>query len=235
MNNEREKLESPIIRHGPVEGISKYIEEGEKPPYDLYVKFMEGKIDPPVDFEKTVRLIEEKIRSGKVNPESFDIIISSPFLRAVQTAELIKKLSGSRAKIITSEFLREPKISMSDITRDFYENAENIKQIISKFIESFLDGKKNDEDVVEIYRGAERFLKYLKEVKKRTSKNPIFITHGIKARFINLALNHERENLSDDKVKEIIKKELRDIRRPSVIEGYVLETTETGTNLKELI
>lgn len=232
--DKREYLESPLFRHGEIENLSKIIEKGEKPPYEDFIKFMEGKIDPPIDREATEKLIREKIKEGKKR-DNFDIIIYSPVLRAKQTAELIKEILELEIPIHPSKYLREINIPMDDITPEFYEQAKDIYEVRKKFLDHFLSGKKIDEDIVDVYKRAERFLTYFRRIKIFTNKRPLFITHGLFPRFLELATNHQGEKLSDDEIRTIIKEEFSKTKRPGVLEGFRITSTKEGSKLLDLI
>jgi broad specificity phosphatase PhoE len=222
----REYLESSMLRHGRIEGLSELIEAGKKPPYAEFIKFMQGETDPPIDEAATGELIQEKIRQGKLNKEDFDIIICSPALRARQTSELVKQLLTTDAPVHPSEYLREARIPMGDITPEFYEQAEDISAVRKKFFESLLEGKKVDEDVVDIYRRAERFLVYLRKIREFTAKKPLFISHGIFSRFLELAVNHQGEQLDDENVRNFMSEELSETKRHGTFEGFKLASTK---------
>ncbi len=229
--NPRESLEAPFLRHGQIEELSKLIEKGEKPPYDVYLKFMKGEIDPPIDREETEKLIRKKIEEGKIKKEDFDIIICSPALRARQTSELVKTILGSEAEVHPSDYLREIKIPTEDITPEFYAQAENIEAVRKRFFESLMAGKKVDEDIVDVYKRVKRFLTYFHRIKRFTGKRPIFISHGLLPRFLEIAINHQGEDLSDDEIREIIKKEFARTVRRGTFEGIRLSSAEDGTKI----
>jgi len=77
---------------------------------------------------------------------------------------------------------------MDDITPEFYEGAKNLKEVREKFIQSFMDGKKVDVDIVDTYKRAQRFLRYLKGVKNLAGKKPLYISHGLFPRFLEIAI-----------------------------------------------
>ena len=229
--NPRESLESSLLRHGKIEGFSEFIEAGKKPPYDEYVKFMRGEIDPPVDRGATKELIEEKIRTGKLKKEDFDIIICSPALRARQTSELVKENLETDVSIHPSEYLREMNIPMEDVTPEFYEQAKDIYEVRNKFFESLLAGKKVDEDIIDAYKRAERFLTYFRRVKKFTGKKPLFIAHGIFQRFLELAINHQGEQLDDDQIRNFIQEELQQTARHGTFDGFRIASGKEGAKI----
>ncbi len=67
----RDSLESSILRHGDIKDLSAAIERGEKPPYDDFVDFMEGKTDPEIDAETTSELVRKKMAEGQMKREDF--------------------------------------------------------------------------------------------------------------------------------------------------------------------
>jgi len=229
------KLETLILRHGNITGLSKIIEKGEKPPYEEFVRFMTGEIDPPIDRESTQSLIEQRIREGKLVKDGFDTIICSRALRAQQTSELIREVAGSSAPVRVSKYLREILIPMNEITPEFYAQAENIHEVRRKFMGSFLEGKKVDEDLVQIYRRAERFLTYFRRIGKHTNKTPLFVSHGIFSRFLDLAARHQEEEFSDDQIKTMVQEEFATTSRPGVLQGFKLFTSKEGQTILELI
>ncbi len=232
--NPRDYLESSIFRHGKIEKISKSIEAGKKPPYEEYIKFMQGEIDPSIDREETGELIQKKIEAGELKKENFDIIICSPALRARQTSGLVKELLGTDAPVHPSEYLREVKISMEDITPEFYEQAKDVHEVRKKFFESLLAGKKVDEDIVDVYKRAERFLTYLQRIKKFTNKKPLFIGHGIFPRFLELAINHQEENLNDDEIRNLIKEEFNKTTTYGTFKGLRIASGRGGSKIISL-
>ena len=159
-----------MFRHGKIERLSNLIEAGKKPPYDEYIKFMSGEIDPPIDEEETEKLIPRKLEAGELKKEDFDIIICSPALRAMQTSESVKKLLETDASIYPSKYLKGINVPTEDITPEFYEQAQDINAVRKKFFESMLSGKKVDEDIIDIFKRANRFLTYFRRIKKFTAK-----------------------------------------------------------------
>jgi len=232
---QRESLEAPLLRHGDVEGISTFVEQGKKSPYELYVKFMRGEADPPVDEERTSKIIEDKIAKGELKKEDIDIIIHTPALRGQQTAELLKKLLGLDISTHASEYLQEVHMPMDEITPEFYEAAKDIKEVMGKFQDSFLGGKKVDEDVVDVYKRALTFLTYFRRIRKYTDKKPLFISHGIFSRFLNLAINHQQENLDDEQIRKLVQGEFKQTRRPGVVGGSRLESSKEGIKIMSVI
>lgn len=231
----REYLESPLFRHGKVEGFSELIEAGKKPPYDEYIKFMRGEIDPPIDREATEELIQKKIETGELKKEDFDILICSPALRAKQTSELVKELLITEAPVHPSKYLREVITPMDDITPEFYEKAKDINEVRAKFFESLFNGKKVDEDIVDVYKRAERFLTYFHRIKKFTGKRPLFITHGIFSGFLELAINHQEEELNDEQIRNLVKEEFGKTTKRGTFEGFKLASGKEGTKIMGLI
>lgn len=224
----RDRLESSILRHGDVKDLSAAIERGEKPPYADFVDFMEGKTDPEVDTETTTELIRKKIAEGQMDKEDFDVIITSPAKRAQGTAETVNQVLGTDAAIRTSEYLKEVNLPMGSVTPEFYQGAKNINEVRKRALEAFLGGDKLDEDAVDAYRRAERFLVYERRIRKQTAKKPLFITHGIFLRILDLAMKHQEEELSDDQIRTMVKEEFAGTKRPGTFEGIRIESTEEG-------
>lgn len=233
--NTRESLESPLLRHGVIEKLGPVIEKGGKPPYGDFINFMENKVDPPIDKEATRKIVEDKMKEGKINRNDFDIIICSPALRAKQTAELMNDVLGLDAEVHPSAYLREINIPMGEITPEFYGKAKDIYEVRKKFMESFLAGGKIDEDVVDVFKRATRFLTYLRRIRKLTDKKPLFVTHGIYSRFLNLAIDHEADKLKDDEIRDLIKKEFAQTARPGNLGGFELSSSEKGTKIVGLV
>lgn len=207
------------------------IEKGEKPPYEEFIKFMKGEIDPPIDAETTKSLINQRTEEGRLSKKGFDIIICSPALRARQTSELIKKTIANPVPVHVSKYLREVNIPMDDITPEFYMQAKDIHEVRQKFMDSFLAGEKIDEDVIEVYRRAERFLTYFRRIRKWTGKTPLFISHGIFPRFLNLAIKHQGEDLDNDKIRIMVREEFAKTSRPGTLRGFRLSIFETGEKI----
>ncbi len=228
MREKSTNLESHIRRHGPVSGnLSAYIENGKKPPFEDFKNFLEETIDPEVEKEKTKKIVQDIFERGEISKEDFDIIISSPALRTKQTAKIIKQISGLNEKIRTSELLREVKIPM--ISQEQYENAENVNEIRELYFKSFLEGNKLDESPIDVYRRAEKFLKYVRKIKNLTEKKPLFMTHWIFMKFLQLAINHNGEELSDEQVSNLIQDEFADTKRFGVVQGRKIAVTNKGT------
>ena len=227
----REVLESAVLRHGHIAELSALIESGQKPPYEKFVQFMQGDIDPPIDEEATVRTIEEKMQRGEYKKEDVDIIICSPALRARQTANALKRVVGEDVPTHPSKYLREIRVPMDDVTPEFYERAKDIVEVRQQFMASLLDGKKVDEDIVDAYRRAERFLVYFHRIRERTNKHPLFVSHGIFSRFLNLAIDHHGETLSDKDVRLLVQGEFHNTQRPGTLEGIRLSSTKTGVKI----
>lgn len=232
--SERNHIEVGIVRHGSIANLSSRIEKGEKPPYEDFKGLIEGIIDPPIDEEETREIIQNKIKEGKIGKD-INIIICSPTLRATQTAKLIKEIVGLDIPVHSHEYLREINLPMEDITPEFYEQAKDIYEIRKKILDSFLSGKKIDEDIVGAYHRAQRFLIYLRRIRRFTGKKPLFITHGIFARFLELAINHQEEELNDDQIKILVQNEFQKTSRPGVLEGFSVTNTQKGSEIVGLI
>jgi len=230
----REELNAPFLRHGDIAELSKLIENGEKPPYDEFVKFVQGEIDPPVEEEATRVLIRNKLKDQQES-RKFDLIICSPALRAQQTSELIKQELDLNCEIHHSEYLREIKMPMDDITPEFYNNAKDVHEVRAKFIESFLGGKKVDEDIVDTFKRASNFLTYFRRVRKWTTHQPLMVTHGMFSRFVDLATKHQGEELNDEQIKSLVQQELKQTRRPDTLGGFTLSSSTEGFKILDLV
>ena len=102
---------------------------------------------------------------------------------------------------------------MGSISAEFYEKAKNINEVRQEALEAFLRGAKIDESVLDVYRRAERFLVYVRRIRKMTAQKPQFITHWVFLRFLGLAMKHQGENLSDDKVRAMVLEEFKGTKR----------------------
>lgn len=224
----RDYLESSILRHGDIKDLSAVIEKGEKPAYKAFIDFMEGKTDPDIDIETTEKIIRKKIEEKQLGEEVYDVIISSPAKRAQATAGTVNTVLQTDKPIRISEYLREVKLPMDTISQEFYESAKNISEVRQKALEAFLAGDKLDEDALSTYRRAERFLIYLRRIRKQTMKKPLFITHGIFLRFLDLAMRHEGVNLPDDEAKAVIEREFKETKRRGTFEGMRIESNNEG-------
>ena len=227
----REYLESTLLRHGDIAELSRYIERGEKPPYADFVKFVEGQFDPPVDEEATRNLIKAKFKNRQEGQASFDSIICSPALRAQQTAGLIRDELHLDSDIHPTQYLDEVKISMAQVTSEFYEKAKDIHEVRAKFMESFLNGEKVDEDIVDVFKRAREFLTYFRRVRKWTSHQPLLVTHSIFCRFIDLATRHEGEELTDEQIRALVQEEFSKTQRPGTLEGFRISSSPEGTKV----
>ncbi|MFA4936891.1 MAG: histidine phosphatase family protein [Patescibacteria group bacterium] len=231
----RENLESLFLRHGDVLDISTYIEKGEKPPYELLVKFMRGETDPPIDKESSTKLIQEKISSGEIKKGDFDIIICSSALRGRQTAELVRGLVDADIEVHPSDYLKEVKFPMDDITPEYYEQAKDMSEVRNKFIDSFLNGNIIDEGPVDVYKRANNFLTYLRRINKYTNRQPLFISHGFFARTLDLAISYQDEKFTDEQIAELMRKEFTQTKRPKPLGGFRLLSSSENTNIISII
>jgi len=227
----REYLESSIVRHGEVENITTFMERGEKPNYETFLSYMNGEIDPPIDQETTSELIKKRVEAGELRKSDFDVIISAPALRAKQTAMGIKEITGSNAGIRTTDYLREVHIPMQTITSEFYASASDLSVVREKFLNSFFNGEKVDESVVDVFHRAQRFMEYLRKIKTLTSSKPLFVTHGIFARFLRLAIDNEDRELNEDQIQELVKQDFHQTPRPGTVGGIKLASTKEGTKI----
>lgn len=230
----RDSLESSIYRHGAIENFSAFLERGEKPAYEAFVQLVRGDIDPSIDPEVTEQLIRQQIESGEFKPEDYDAMVTSPALRARQTAESLTKVTGREVPIHTTPYLREIRFSMDDVTPELYEQASGFAEVRRRYIESFFSGKKIDEGPVDAYHRAERFLTYLRRVKNWTAINPLFISHGAFSRMLRLSIEHQSEHLDDDAIEAMVRAEFLSTPRLGVFTGFKTETTVAGTKIIEL-
>lgn len=236
MDSEREHLQADILRHGMIDQLSALIEANQKPDYETTVEFIEGKIDPPIDFEASKLILQEKLERGEITTQDINVIIHSPALRGKQTAELLRDVAQVQSQLRSSDLLREVRPSMKGITREMFDAAPDIRAVRKMYMKDFLDGAKIDEDLVDVYRRAERFLVYLSRIRTQTKANPTFISHGLFSRFINLAMRHEREKFNDDQVRELVRADFtRTGARSSTLSGMRVENTAAGSKMIEEI
>lgn len=227
----REKFQASVLRHGFIAELGKEIEAGRKPPYENMRQFMEGEIDPPIDVEATKRVIEERVENGELRAGDFNVIIHSPALRATQTAELIRETLGPDAQLRPSEYLAEVKISMDSISPEQYDAAPSLHEVRRKFMDDFLKGAKVDEGPVDVYRRAQRFLEFFRKTRTLTNAKPLYVSHGIFSRFLQLAIEHQNENLTDEQVMNLVQQEFHNTQRPDVLGGIRVENTHEGTSI----
>ena len=82
--------------------------------------------------------------------------------------------------------------------------------------------------MLDVYRRAERFLVYVRRIRKMTAQKPQFITHGVFLRFLGLAMKHQGENLSDDKVRAMVLEEFKGTKRRGTFEGLKIVANSEG-------
>ncbi len=224
----RENLESDFRRHSKVENISKFIEKGQKPPYEVFKNFVEGNTDPQINRKGTEKMIREAVERGEIKEGDFNMMICSTAKRAEQTAGVINKSLQTNLPIRSTPRLLEGRFSFEDIPREVYEEAKDIHEVRKFYLESFLKGKKIDEGPVELYQRAQGVLRYFNKVKSLTEAKPLFISHGIFLRTLELAINHNQEKLDDQQVLELMQNELKDTPHPHVLGGLVVRSDKEG-------
>jgi broad specificity phosphatase PhoE len=231
MTERRSEISADVLRHGSIEGFSRLIEAGHKPDFDEYARLLRGEIDPPVDPEGTRDLLEQKIASGEITPSDVNVIIHSPARRATETAELLRNMLHPSAVLRPNRDLLEVNLSMEHISREEYEQAVDVRDIIKRVIDDFLHGTTVDETPAQTYRRAERFLTYLRRVRTLTKANPMFVTHGTFARILELAIHHQGEKLDDQNIEALLQRELLSTKRRGVLEGLRIQNTSEGSKV----
>lgn len=231
MTERRPELTADVRRHGLIEGFGSLIESGKKPDFDDYAHLLRGEIDPPIDQAATRKILEQKIASGEIAPSDVNVIIHSPARRTTATAELLRELLHPASELRPNEDLREIKLSMEHISREEYEQTADVREIIRKVIEDFLHGTTVDETPVQAYHRAERFLAYVRRIRKLTRAAPSFVSHGTFTRVLELATLHHGEQLSDQDIQTLLQRELLSTRRRSVLEGLRIQNTDEGSKV----
>ncbi len=236
MRNERESLQADILRHGMIENLSAMIERNQKPPYEVAVQHIEGTIDPPIDVEASRQILQDKLSRGEIKTNDINVIMHSTALRGKQTAELLAEEAHLSADLRPTDLLHEVHPSMDGISREMYDAAPDWQAVRRMFTENLFNGKIVDESIVDVYRRAERFLKFMRRIRTQTRANPAFVTHGMFSRFIDMAMQHEGEQLGDNQILELARADFARIAtRPGTLSGMRVENTSTGSKKIETV
>ena len=129
----------------------------------------------------------------------FELLISSPFKRAYQTAEIISSKTGKQ--IIKNNLFIERKRPSKQINQP-KDSEDNIQSEI-KYNQAFKEDKKykDGESFVEITQRARDALSFLDE---KTNKSTVVVTHGIFLRVI-CAIVLLKESVTAENCFEMIK------------------------------
>lgn len=104
---------------------------------------------------------------------SFDIIISSDFVRATETATIIAEKTGHRVEF--EPLFRE--LTRPSVIRGKYHTDPEAAKIIAFIADNFSDGTKHsdEENFFDLKARAQKALSYLEE---RKENNLLVVTHG---------------------------------------------------------
>jgi broad specificity phosphatase PhoE len=152
---------------------------------------------------------EEIIKSlkGEVGLDKIKIIIASPYLRTRQTAEIVAEYilsqTGNSVEVLVSDLLKEVEFDLNALTEDEYIKLikeKGFMGVLDKYVENWLTGKQEKENINDTYKRAHRFLVYLRRVRKWTRHDKVFVsTHGWIGRIIkHLAEGGEKGSYAEE-------------------------------------
>ncbi len=148
--------------------------------------------DIPLSEEGVLEVLESMGSLSDTDLANIKIIFSSSFLRATQTAETIakhiKSKLGNEPIIHTVDLLKEVELDTDSLTEDAYNqmmSERGIAGILDFYTNKWINGLQHTENIDDSYQRAERFLTYLRRVRKWTAHDQVFVcTHGWIARII---------------------------------------------------
>ncbi len=135
-----------------------------------------GKVEVRGSVEKLSTEVLEKVK----------LIISSPYLRCVETAQevlnVIEEKTGNHLEIIQSEYLKEVEFDTTLLSSEEYKiliEKVGFMGVLDFYVEQWYEGKSKTENAEDTYFRAKRFLTYLRRLRKWTKNDSVFIsTHG---------------------------------------------------------
>jgi broad specificity phosphatase PhoE len=223
----RDRIEVSVVRHGPAaDNLSTLIERGEKPPYLDFKAYLEGTIEPSIEVEKTRRLIRDRIEKGELTPGAYNVLVPSVQVRARETATLLKQELKVQGDIQPLSLLSEVKIPM--ISERAYNAAQNIDEVRELYFDDFLNKSpsRGYETPRDVFRRAQKVLHHIDELRTQTPAEPIFVTHWIFMKFLQLSIIHSNESLTDEQVDEKIRVGFRNTKRFGVVQGFSITSTK---------
>ena len=182
-----------FIRHGkPVVASENY--GTDTMPFDEFEQAIDVKrsMDLPLS-EKGRQEIQASLTDQ--NPESLastKLVISSPYLRTKQTAESVVQhifeQTGIQLDVHESELLKEVEFDQNALTDEEYTkilSEKGFMGVLDFYVNNWMEGKQKGENIDDTYARAERFITYLRRVRKWTKHDTVFVsTHGWTGRII---------------------------------------------------
>lgn len=208
------------MRHGKPEG--KYAHADM--PYEEFLRAAtyDESLKLGLSEEGRIRVREELEKSG-VESHNIKLILASPYLRTLQTAELVQEYlrdkTGKEILIKKTELLAEVRVDPNTLSKDEYEKIlaeEGFWRVMDEFSKRWMHDANAFETVGETYQRAEKLLKYLRRVRKWTEYDKVFmVSHGWFGRVIKHVANGGRREDFE-----------RDTRLISEAEMYALQHRE---------
>ena len=120
------------------------------------------------------------------------LIVSSPYLRTKQTAGIVSdyifEKTGVRLDVNESELLKEVEFDKDALSQEEYEKLlaeKGFMGVLDHYVNNWMDGKQHSENIDDTYARAQRFLTYLRRIRKWTNHDTVFVsTHGWTGRII---------------------------------------------------
>lgn len=187
------KFKVHFMRHGkPIVASENY--GTDKMPFIEFEEAIDVKrsMGLPLSEKGVEEILTSMNRLSDIELSEIKIIFSSPYLRTQQTAETIaeqiKKRTGNELDIHIVELLKEVEFDMNALTEEEYNKLlteKGFMGVLDFYVENWMNGRQKGENIDDTYQRAERFLTYLRRVRKWTSHDKVFVsTHGWTGRII---------------------------------------------------
>lgn len=120
------------------------------------------------------------------------LIVSSPYLRTKQTAGIVSdyifEQTGVRLDVNESELLKEVEFDKHALTKEEYGKIlaeKGFMGVLDQYANNWMEGNQSSENIDGTYARAQRFITYLRRIRKWTCHDTVFVsTHGWTGRII---------------------------------------------------
>lgn len=187
------KFKVHFMRHGkPVVASENY--GTDNMPFTEFEEAIDVKrsMDLPLSEKGVGEILQSMESLDDAELAEIKIIFTSPYLRTQQTAETIakhiKEKTGNELDIHVVDLLKEVEFDMDALTEEEYNKLlaeKGFMGVLDFYVENWMNGRQQGENIDDTYQRAKRFLTYLRRVRKWTAHDKVFVsTHGWTGRII---------------------------------------------------
>lgn len=190
---EKKKFKVFFIRHGkPVVASENY--GTDHMPFHEFEEAIDvsRSMELPLSEKGTQEILASLQQESAESLGNTKLLVSSPYLRTRQTAQVVADYifdkTGVRLDVNESELLKEVEFDKDALTEEGYKKIlaeKGFMGVLDTYVDNWMQGRQHAENIDDTYARAERFLTYLRRVRKWTSHDTVFVsTHGWIGRII---------------------------------------------------